>query len=397
MNVHAIQEQRAAKVAEMKSLGNDLAGDKAARFDALESEVREIDGKLRRAHTLAEMERQAEAAPDQNMQRELRSYSVAKAVSEAIAGHLTGLENEVHTELSRGRAEVRGVMVPTEFFMGSAENRSQIIADGAKGGFLVPSTVRDPADRFRPALKTEALGAMVLRNLVGGQVLPNITESGTAYIVGEDGEPTRTDVDFEGVAMSPKTVAAEYKMSRRFLINAQSGEQILRRDIGLLLAQKMDLAAVAGATPIVGILGSGLEKVTTASDFSDTTSNLIFAIDNADVPATSRGFLTSPTVADAVRKVKETGTDRVIPAAELFHQQRWEVSSQVPDTLSTNKSGLIYGEWPELVVGYWSAIDLLPNVYHSDVASSGGMLLHAFCDFDVAVRRTAAFAYAEIG
>lgn len=396
MNVHQFQEQRSAKIAEMRALGNDINGEKATRFDALEAEVREIDTKIRRARTLAEMERQAEAAPDQHMQRELRSYSVAKAVSEAIAGHLTGLEQEIHSELSRGRAEVRGVMVPTEFFMGTAETRSQTIGEGSQGGFLVPSTIRDIADRFRPALKTEALGAMVLRNLVGGQVLPNIEESGTAYIVGEDGEPTRTAVDFEGVSMAPKTVAAEYKMSRRFLINAQSGEAILRRDIGLLLATKMDLAAVAGSTPIPGILGAGIEKVTTATDFSDTTSNLIFALDNADVPATSRGFLTSPKVADVVRKIKEMDSDRVIPATELFHNQRWEVSSQVPDTLNTNKSGLIYGEWPELVVGYWSGVDLLPNVYHSDVASSGGMLLHAFCDFDVVVRRAAAFAYAEI-
>lgn len=36
------------------------------------------------------------------------------------------------------------------------------------------------------------------------------------------------------------------------------------------------------------------------------------------------------------------------------------------------------------------------NPYHSDVASKGGALLHAFLDVDVALRHPEAFAYAEI-
>ena len=52
--------------------------------------------------------------------------------------------------------------------------------------------------------------------------------------------------------------------------------------------------------------------------------------------------------------------------------------------------------WSELVIGYWSAVDILANPYHSDVASKGGVLLHAFLDADVAVRHPEAFAYAEI-
>ncbi|MNY77940.1 hypothetical protein D3C86_2180050 [compost metagenome] len=62
----------------------------------------------------------------------------------------------------------------------------------------------------------------------------------------------------------------------------------------------------------------------------------------------------------------------------------------------SDKSALIYGLWSELVVGYWSAVDILINPYHPDVASNGGALLHAFLDADVAVRHPEAFRYAEI-
>ncbi len=57
---------------------------------------------------------------------------------------------------------------------------------------------------------------------------------------------------------------------------------------------------------------------------------------------------------------------------------------------------LMYGVWSELYLGYWSAVDILINPYHPDVASNGGALLHAFLDADVAVRHPKAFAYAEM-
>ena len=64
--------------------------------------------------------------------------------------------------------------------------------------------------------------------------------------------------------------------------------------------------------------------------------------------------------------------------------------------LADDKSALIYGQWGELYLGYWSAVDVLINPFHPDVASNGGALLHAFLDADVAVRHPQAFAYAEV-
>mgnify|MGYP000530691746 CR=1 FL=1 len=177
-------------------------------------------------------------------------------------------------------------------------------------------------------------------------------------------------------------------------------EDLLRRDLGFILAQGLDLAAINGsgvnAQPL-GILNTtGVLKETTETDFSDTTANLISALEIDDVTGTA-AFLTNPTVMKAVRKIKDND-DHVIPASELFHGQRVEVSTQVPTDIGagSEKSSLIYGQWGELVIGYWSAVDILLNPYHPDVASNGGALLHAFLDADVAVRHVEAFRYAEI-
>ena len=47
-----------------------------------------------------------------------------------------------------------------------------------------------------------------------------------------------------------------------------------------------------------------------------------------------------------------------------------------------------------MIIGYWSSVDILVNPYHKDVASKGGVLLHAFLDADVAVRHIESFVAA---
>lgn len=131
--LHDLKEQRAAKIAEMRAINDkamndnrDLDDSERTKFDALDKETRSIGEQIDRAERLATFER-IEAAGEQidggEMRRELRNYSLAKAATESLAGKLTGLEGEVHQELSKGR-ETRGLMVPTEILLGGAETRA---------------------------------------------------------------------------------------------------------------------------------------------------------------------------------------------------------------------------------------------------------------------------------
>ena len=409
LKVNDLKEQRDTKLAEFRSLaskeaaGTALADNEQARADALESEIRTLDNSIRRAETLAEMERRssdAEPVGDRAGGPDLSRYMLTRALSGMANGKLDGIEGEMHVELSRGR-ETRGVMVPVEILLGSERRAGQTVGSDPAGGYLVNKTMDAVADRFRPQLKVEALGARVIRGLVGDFDLPNLATSGTAYWVGENGAPTRTAAAFSKVAMMPRTVSAEYALSRRVMLQTgQAIEGLLRNDLGQLLATKLDLAAITGTDASgepQGVLNAGIEKVTTETLLSDTAANLIAALDLDDVPGGSRAFLTNQIVLKAARKVKD-GQSRVIGIAEIFHNERVEGSTQVPSNIGSgaNKNALIYGQWGELVIGYWSAVDILSNPYHSDVASSGGTLLHAFLDADTAVRHAAGFAYAEI-
>jgi HK97 family phage major capsid protein len=390
-NIVSLRETRAAKITAMRALGDNPD---AAKFDALETEVRALDKQIRNAETLAEFERHADAEPDARLDAEVREFSVAKAIRESVAGNLTGREAEVSAELSKGR-EVRGVMIPTAAIFG--EQRAMTVGTAANGGNTVATNMGGLIDRLRPVLAVQGLGATVISGLVGNLDLPRLTSGPTAFWVAEDGPSTASDSHFDKVSLSPKTVSGEMYMSRRLTL--QSGvaiENLLRNDLAFVLAQALDSAAIqgGGSNEPDGILELLTANATSETELSDIAADLIAALEIDDVTGTT-GFLTSPKLMATVRKIKEEDSGRVIPASEIFHGEKVVTSNNVPnDGGSPAKEHLIYGAWSNLVIGYWSGVDILANPY-SD-ASKGGLRLHAFLDADVAVRHDEAFAWKAV-
>ncbi|RVJ34192.1 phage major capsid protein, partial [Sinorhizobium medicae] len=216
----------------------------------------------------------------------------------------------------------------------------------------------------------------------------------SAAWVAEDGPATASDSTFDKVSLSPKTVAGEMYMSRRLqLQNGVAIESILRNDLAFVLAQALDRAAIAGtgaANQPEGILTSVAEHATAATVLSDIAADLIGALEMDDVTGTT-GFLTNSALLATVRKIKD-GNQRVVPQSEVFHGERVVSSNNVPQVAAENP--LIFGAWSNLVLGYWSGVDILANPY-SD-ASKGGLRLHAFLDADIALRHPEAFAWKGI-
>lgn len=404
------KESRGKKIEEMRSINDDMqengeTPEKRKRFDDLDKEVRTLNNRLSDAEKLAEFERleaRGEAVSGDAVTRQsLASYSLAKALTENRSGGLTGLEAEWHQELAKDRAEVRGVMVPVEIILGGENRALTTTTPGAGAGSnLIATNLAGMADRRRAALKIESMGATILRGLTGNLDLPRLTGSGAAGWVSEHTDSTRSDAKFGKKSMGPKTVTAEYEVSRRMLLQGNVAlEPILRNDMGYLLAQALDSAALrgGGANEPMGILSDADVTAITGGTFSsDITADLIAALETDNVTGTA-AFLTNHTVMNIARKMKDAD-GHVIPLAELFHSERVESSTQVPSDIgaTTDKKALIYGEWASLYIGYWSGVDLLMNPYHSDVASKGGAILHAFLDADVVVRHPEGFRYAEI-
>ncbi|NTE53501.1 phage major capsid protein [Agrobacterium tumefaciens] len=384
MNLFHLRETRATKLAEIKALGDNPD---TAKFTAIEGEIRALDSQIKNAATIAEFERHEAAPSDNSMARELRSYSVSKAIREGGSDALTGVEREMHDELSRGR-EVRGIMIPTEMILGG-ENRAMLTTGSA--GNTVATDMGGLIDRLRPTMAVQQLGATIISGLTGNLDLPRLTSGPTAHWVNEDEATTASDSTFDKVSLKPKTVSGEMYLSRRLqLQNGVALENVLRSDLAFVLAQALDAAAINGLAANkqpVGILNAITEMVTTSTNISDVAADLISELEIDDVTGTT-GFLTNPALMGQVRKVKTLG--RIIPQSELFHGEKVVSTNQVPK-VQTDKNPLIFGAWANLLIGYWSGIDILANPYTD--ASKGGLRLHAFLDADIAIRHKEAFAW----
>ena len=409
MKLHEMQEKQSGIVLEMRGIldaaekaERDLSAEERTKFDKLKGEKEGLDDRIERARYVDDHERRSEvrvvAGGGTGETRELSRYSVAKAIQESMAGRLTGLEAEVHADLSRGR-ENRGVMVPTSALL---EHRAvKTTTPGAgPGSNLVSRDQMGLTEHPRPTLLIESLGATVMRDLVGNVDLPRLSESGSVGWVAEHTDVIRTDPKFSKSSMTPKTVGGEYEVSRRMILQTASAiEDIMRRDLSYLLRQAIDGAAIYGAGGVAptGILNTaGVITVPAEAVLSDTTAEMIAALELDDLTG-SRAFVSNPGVAKGVRKTKDAD-GRTIPMSEIFHGENVSWTTQVPSNIGagSDANALIYGQWSELVVGYWSGVDILVNPYHSDVASKGGVLIHAFLDADVAVREPKAFVVSEI-
>lgn len=400
MNIQNLQVRRAEKVAEMRKLtdgasdaNRDMTADEIKQFDTLETETRGLNSQIDRATKLDAFEKAQDAqhvAGPGSDGPELRGYSIGKAIFEQDAGKLTGLENEWHQHLVEQRgAAAKGVLIPAAQIL---ETRA-VQTDGT-GGNMVATNLAKMTDRRRPALRIQQLGATVLSGLTGNLDLPRLASSGTAHWVSEGGSATRSDATFEKRSMGPKTVSGEYQMSRRMLLQSnESMDSILQSDLAFILAQALDAAAIrgGGADEPVGLLADPAITATPSAgnDIGEDTSLLMQSLEIDDV-FDEGAFLTNPKIAHESRVSRDT-TGQPLPSNWFWHGRPFTLSNQVAE--NGGQYPIVYGAFSNLILGFWSGIDLLPNRYHQDVASQGGMLIHAFLDADVLVRHPEAFAY----
>ena len=119
----------------------------------------------------------------------------------------------------------------------------------------------------------------------------------------------------------------------------------------------------------IALTGSGLGVVVGGSSFAFGGFKSLDVVSTTD-PTNTGAFLTNTKLMGMARKTKD-GESRHIPLAEIFHDRNVAVSNQVAAISAAQP--LIYGAWNNLIVGYWSGVDILLNPYHSDVASKGGV------------------------
>lgn len=411
MKLHDIREQRALRVAEMRSLlsaaesaKRSLTADEQTKFDKLKGEISTIEADEARAQFLEDAERRmlgqgdAQHRDHATLEGRVSLLDVLQAGLEGRA--LTGAAAEYSKEAERrtGR-KAQGAFIPLALL----EQRVAITSSDTAGGYLVGTDNR--ADQyiqpFRNKLLMRKLGARVLSGLRGDVTIPRHTGSTTAGWVAENAALTPSDMTFGSVSMTPKHVGALSEMSRQTIQQTSPDiEQLLRDDMAFALAQAIDSAMINGdgITQPLGILNStpGIQTGTLATLSWATVAALLEKLElvNADASA----WLTQPDVATKLRTtLKESGLPGYLLDGGKMADLPVHVTNQVPtNTTPTPDTGrLILGDFAQMMLGIWSELDILVNPYDSTAYARGGVLVRAMATCDTAIRHREAFVVVD--
>lgn len=414
--LHELQERRAHAVSSMREINEKAETEKRDYTDAentkhkeLKTEIAALDRQIERARDLQEADRAAPAVlhhgrGDGQFDKRAREFSLVKAINARLGEDVDdGFEREISAEVrSRSGRKFQGIAVPDEYFY--REKRTLLV--GSSAAPLYPEMHRGDLfiDALRAQLIVGRLGATILDNLVGDQDIPKQTGSSTAQWLAEDASLTETTASFTDVTLSPKTVGSMTSYSRRTLINAvPSVENIVRNDLTNVIANAIDFQSLfgtgSGNTPIGVIHAPGAISETLTPTWAQV---LEFPADiesgNADIG--SLGWAMAP---DAIKKLRSTpkvaSTDSVMiqEAPDTLAGYPVQTSTILTQADTDTQSIVIFGAWSQLLVGYWSGVDILVNPYESTAYAKGRVLMRVMRDCDVAVRHGESFAYATLG
>ena len=406
MNLAAIREKRAAKVADMRALlskseaekRSSLTDAEKATFDTLKGEFQALEGDEQRAAFMQEVERRQAGEPvgDKAAGELENRVSLLRVLQAGMEGRaLTGAEAEYHRETERrtGR-KAQGVFVPASMF----ERRANTTTSAAD---LVPTMHR--ADQyitpFRDALLARQLGVRVLTGLSGNLSIPKHGDGLTAGWVAEGGAVPEGNMTFDSVTMTPKHVGGFTEMSRQLIQQSSPDiEQLVRDDLAYLVARHIDAALIegGGTNEPKGVLST--VGIQTASLAVLTWPNVLAMLQKLDlVNATAANIVASTKVkAQLAGTLKEVGIAGYLMEGGRMADLPVHFTKQLAEKAGTPSTGrLIAGDWSQVMLGVWSELDILVNPFAEAPYKRGGVLVRAMATCDVAVRHPEAFVVAD--
>ena len=341
--------------------------------------------------------------------KEERDYSFIKAVRGLVNGSgLQGLEREVSEEIAKrtGR-EARGFYAPDTFWGGK---RDLTVGTDSAGGFLRPTDhLGDQfVDALRARLVFSELGARFMTGLRGDVAIPKLATGVSAGFVAENGATSEVNAVFSQITMSPKSLGAFTDVSRLLMVQSDpSVEQIVRDDLLNAIAQKVEDVAIegGGSNEPTGITGtSGIGSVAIGTNGGDLTWAAITSlvkeveVDNAAINGNTLAYLTNPKVKShmaSTSKVASTDSVMLLDAPwDSLYGYKLAVTNNVPSDLTKGTldpaSAMIFGDFSQLMLGFFSTPDVLVDPYTA--GSTGAVRIRVMQEMDVAVRHAQSFA-----
>ena len=424
----ALDELRRDVAQQIRQAADDMdeAGDGDSEleglFSALKTLLDQIDAKISRQGVIDDLNTRTahRGAADRGFDATLPEFSLRGMIASAIGSPVPGLDIgrsiEISQELrNRPGRNFAGFPVPYQALYLRAdyarrlERRDITTGAPANGSSLIPLGL--DATRYIDALRARtvviAAGAQTISDLVGDLDLPRMKQFGQVGWFLEGDNIIDTDQVFDRVSFRPKHCGAISTYSRNMLLQSTPDiEQILRDDLSRLLALDMDRVALTGSGQLaepLGVIRNPLVRQATATDFGYLQNvDMRAMITGSNVPLENLAWVGnsqidawSLSVLDAL--FRPLGKSIVYLGLPDYTSNVCTAPAVTgPPALAAVPNPLILGAWSDLVISYWSTLDILPNAMADSAYRTGSVMVRALMTADVNVRHPESLVWADV-
>ena len=358
---------------------------------------------------VADAARKEVAANNMNRkeQEEIARFSFTKFIREAGKKSLTGLELEMAQEAKREAREngcdVVGCGIPYAVLAGKRALLGQNVTTAADGGALVVDGQLTYVEALRKKLLFTEVGATMLTGLTGNVPIVHGSSFKGEWL--EEGAESQFEkLSFTSSTMRPKRISMSGAYSNQLLVQSSIDvERLVMDELIRAHAESINSTAINGSgtgPEPYGLLNiDGIGQVVggdngAALDWAKVVAlETEIAIKNADMG--SLAYVTNARVRGAMKTTeKSSGTPIYLMEGGMVNGYKTVISNLVPNDLkkgsASNLSAMIFGNWADLLIGWWGGLDILVDPYSK--GSSDQVAVYARAFHDVHVRRKESFA-----
>lgn len=306
-----------------------------------------------------------------------RGFSLIRAIREVAANGK--LSEDIEAITRAGREEMSSAGLSTVGQIVVPQQRADITVTTEHDdtiGINVFSTFAP----IREGLVAVKAGARFYPGLVGDVRIPVLGGGNVAW-AGETAPAADPTYAFTSVALDPKRLTAQFKLSKQMvaqdsaLIEATLLADIRKAVITKLNATMFGTAAASGGAP-KGI-GNG-QTAAVATDWAKLTTLVEAAVERLAV-GEEYAYIASPEAAAVIRQMTYNKTTR------LVYEDGNVDGTPLFKTIGCAANQAYYGDWSNLVIGQWGALDLTVDPYSA--AGTGELVITINSYFDYGVAR----------
>ena len=266
------------------------------------------------------------------------------------------------------------------------------ITVATEGTDVVATEIFDILEPLRAKNVLVNAGASFLTNLIGDVQVP-VMSGANVFWEGETATAKDGAGTFDSVKLQPKRLTAYIDISKQFLVqDSKSAEAKIRQDLINAINSKLE-STILGSANGTTTQPKGLfyvapeQQLKTIATFQDVC-DLEAGVEDANVINECVYVMSNKAKAKFRNMTKSAKTTQLVMEAGQID------GTTVYNTSNVGATNVAYGDFSQLAIGQWGAIDLTVDPYTKAAEGKVRLVINAF--FDAKVLRPGAIAVAKV-